>query len=256
MLPNTRCIFLYENRFLRYRFWMANPFNTRKIGATYMISLGLDLKSSASVVFYASTSTLAAVLLSFAALAQDGSDWGGPRGSVDDLSAAIDKRLEEYNSFRELLNSPDPSVAYATLQILVELGDPALRRVALEHALYSFDETVRSYGLLQVLSSRTEITVKLDDETRVPNVDFSSLNWNDGVTIPLETSLTEGTCFTFNDITRCADRDGVALVGDELVIRFEALSGKLEWDLDRQLFYGVVREEGADFDIPVTVSIL
>lgn len=82
--------------------------------------------------------------------------------SVDDLKAKIDAEMNKSNEYAELLNDPDPARAQMAMKMMLESGDPALVKIALEYGLYSPDASVRGQAVKAFFDSFPTVEILID----------------------------------------------------------------------------------------------
>ena len=82
--------------------------------------------------------------------------------SFDEIQAKMAERVGQKNSYRALLQDPDPDSALAAMQIMLESGDPELQRMALEHGLFSPSPVVQRTALQGFFDSGPVLNIALN----------------------------------------------------------------------------------------------
>ncbi len=93
--------------------------------------------------------------------------------SPAEIAAMVDERVSALNPYAELLNDPDPERSLAALQIMLESGDTALTRMALEFGLLSPNPVVRRSAVEAYLKSGPMLSLTFDGGDD-PDANFTS----------------------------------------------------------------------------------
>lgn len=97
------------------------------------------------------------VLVGLAAL------WAGTAAaqSFDDTLARAQQTVGEIGKYQQALQNPDLRLQYALVQEMLKLKDPALQRLAKEHALFSTNPVMREAAIKAILDSGTTLRVEV-----------------------------------------------------------------------------------------------
>lgn len=82
--------------------------------------------------------------------------------SAEELKAQIDQRMADLESYRELLDQPDPMQSLAAMEVMLASGDSTLQRMALDFGLYSPDPGLRRKALEGFFNSGPSLAVTFD----------------------------------------------------------------------------------------------
>lgn len=82
--------------------------------------------------------------------------------SVADLQAKIDAEMSKDNEYAALLNDPDTVRAQMAMEMMLESGDDALVKIALEYGLYSPDGVVRNAAIKGFLDTLPRLELQFD----------------------------------------------------------------------------------------------
>lgn len=80
----------------------------------------------------------------------------------EELRAKLDERASEVISFQTLLNDPDPVRSRAAMELMIESGNPALIRTAVEFGLQSAVAETRLSAFRAFLNTRPTLLINLD----------------------------------------------------------------------------------------------
>lgn len=67
--------------------------------------------------------------------------------SAADILAQVEQKVGGVNEYQALLNDPDPTRSMAAMEIMLNSGDVALERMALDYGLYSPNQVVQRTAL-------------------------------------------------------------------------------------------------------------
>ncbi len=98
---------------------------------------------------------LAAIVYSTAAASQ----------SFDDVVAQAQSQVGEIEKYQKALQNPDQKFQYALVQQMLKLQDPALQRIAKEHALFSTNPVMREAAIKAILDSGTTLRIQIATTT-------------------------------------------------------------------------------------------
>jgi len=91
------------------------------------------------------------VLTFIAALALSGGMAGAQ--TFEETVAAAQATVGEIGKYQKALQNPDPRFQYAMIQQMLKLQDPALQRIAKEHALFSTNPVMREAAIKAIFDS-------------------------------------------------------------------------------------------------------
>lgn len=102
----------------------------------------------------------------------------------EEIEAMVNQRISDLNPYQALLNDPDPARSLAAMKIMLESGDDALERMALEYGLVSPNPTVKRTALEGFLTTNPILSIRFDGanvkDSSYPSVIKNS--WNGTLT--------------------------------------------------------------------------
>lgn len=81
--------------------------------------------------------------------------------SFDEVFAAAQNNVGDIAKYQEALQNPDQRFQYAMVQQMLKLPDPALQRIAKEHALFSNNPVMREAAIKAILDSGAVIRLQV-----------------------------------------------------------------------------------------------
>ena len=104
---------------------------------------------------------LVALLFSSAAIAQ----------SFEEVLSEAQNQVGDMQKYQKALQDPDQRLQYALVQQMLKLKDPALQRIAKEHALFSTNPVMRELAIKAILDSGATLRIQLTgDRASVPYI--------------------------------------------------------------------------------------
>ena len=103
---------------------------------------------------YARVSLLSAVLATFTGWAQ--------AQSFEDVFSAAQGTVGDIEKYQQALQNPDVRLQYALVQQMLKLEDPALQRIAKEHALFSTNPVMREAAVKAILDSGATLRLQME----------------------------------------------------------------------------------------------
>ena len=103
---------------------------------------------------YAKVSLLSAVLATFTGWAQ--------AQSFEDVFSAAQGTVGDIEKYQQALQNPDVRLQYALVQQMLKLEDPALQRIAKEHALFSTNPVMREAAVKAILDSGATLRLQME----------------------------------------------------------------------------------------------
>lgn len=95
----------------------------------------------------------------------------GESQSFDDIVANAEKQVADMGKYQQALQNPDPRMQYALIQQMLKLDDPALQRIAKEHALFSTNPVMREAAIKAILDSGPNLRIQLaGDRSAASNI--------------------------------------------------------------------------------------
>jgi hypothetical protein len=89
--------------------------------------------------------------------------------SFEEVVAAAEAQTGDIGRYQQALQNPDVRMQYSLIQQMLKLPDPALQRIAKEHALFSSNAVLREAAIKAVLDSGTTLRMQFTaDRTNVP----------------------------------------------------------------------------------------
>ncbi|MEM8651748.1 MAG: HEAT repeat domain-containing protein [Pseudomonadota bacterium] len=73
--------------------------------------------------------------------------------SFDDFQRKVNEGVAEIAKYQQVLQNPDVRVQYQAVQYMLKSNDPALQRIAKEHALFSTNPVMRGSAIKAILDS-------------------------------------------------------------------------------------------------------
>jgi len=96
--------------------------------------------------------------------------------SFDEFQAKVNEGAARIAQYQQVLQNPDARVQYEAVKLLLKSGDPALVRIAKEHALFSTNPVLRNSAILAIFEAggnlRMEVTAT--GESSSPVLDWIS----------------------------------------------------------------------------------
>lgn len=74
-------------------------------------------------------------------------------GSFEEFQRKVNQGVAEIAKYQEILQNPDARVQYQAVQYMLKTKDPALQRIAKEHALFSTNPVLRNSAIKSILDS-------------------------------------------------------------------------------------------------------
>ena len=91
--------------------------------------------------------------------------------SLEDFQAQVMAGANRIAQYQQTLQNPDPRVQYEAVRLLLKSKDPALVRIAKEHALFSTNPVLRNSAILAIFEAggnlRVEVTSTGEDSAAV-----------------------------------------------------------------------------------------
>ena len=81
--------------------------------------------------------------------------------SFDEVLAAAQNDVGDIAKYQEALQNPDQRFQYAMVQQMLKLPDPALQRIAKEHALFSTNPVMREAAIKAILDSGATLRLQI-----------------------------------------------------------------------------------------------
>lgn len=180
--------------------------------------------------------------------------------SAADLQKLVDERIANINPYQSVLNDPDPERSRIAMQIMLESGDAALVRMALEFGILSPNPTVKRVALEAWLATGPILTFSFDTLKLQGNNVKESIrnNWNGVLAenvgywrIPVGPFLEEKKCFVQVGGEGCfitVNSDGVFLTPERMNARASVSeTGVLE---------GVATVNGNSESVPISIRLI
>lgn len=82
--------------------------------------------------------------------------------SAADIKAKVEAKVGGLNEYQVLLNDPDPVRSIAAMEVMLESGDSALVRMALDYGLFSPNPQVRYIALKAFFDSSPTLRMTMD----------------------------------------------------------------------------------------------
>lgn len=101
----------------------------------------------------AKLSVLSAVCAAFTGLAH--------AQSFEEVLSAAQGSVGDIEKYQQALQNPDARLQYALVQQMLKLEDPALQRIAKEHALFSTNPVMREAAVKAILDSGATLRIQL-----------------------------------------------------------------------------------------------
>jgi hypothetical protein len=106
----------------------------------------------------------------FAAIMSMLATTGGAQ-SFEDIVANAEKQVADIAKYQQALQNPDQRMQYALVQQMLKLDDPALQRIAKEHALFSTNPVMREASIKAILDSGPNLRIQLaGDRSAATNI--------------------------------------------------------------------------------------
>lgn len=91
--------------------------------------------------------------------------------SFDEFQAKLNEGVARIAQYQSVLQNPDARVQYEAVRLMLQSGDPALRRIAKEHALFSTNPVIRNSAIEAIFNGggniRLEVTATDDTSAKV-----------------------------------------------------------------------------------------
>lgn len=84
--------------------------------------------------------------------------------SFEDVLAAAQNDVGEMSKYQQALQNPDPRLQYALVQQMLKLEDPAIQRIAKDHALFSTNPVMREAAIKAILDSGATLRLQVAGE--------------------------------------------------------------------------------------------
>lgn len=81
--------------------------------------------------------------------------------SFEEVMQAAQSNVGEMSRYQEALQNPDQRFQYALIQQMLALEDPALQRIAKEHALFSTNPVMREAAIKAILDSGSTLRMQI-----------------------------------------------------------------------------------------------
>lgn len=81
--------------------------------------------------------------------------------SFEDILGRAQSAVGDIGKYQEALQNPDLRLQYAFVQEMLKLQDPALQRLAKEHALFSSNPVMREAAIKAILDSRAMLRIQI-----------------------------------------------------------------------------------------------
>lgn len=179
----------------------------------------------------------------------------------EQISAMVDRRVNDLNPYQTLLNDPDPERSRLAMQVMLESGDADLSRMALEFGLLSPSPTVKRAAFEAWLASGPVLTIKFDGN-QVKDKDFADRikrRWNGTVSgkvgywkMQVSDYLEEEKCFSN---TRHSHLCFVTINGDGIFLSPDEMNGRATISDDGSVS-GVADVNGISDPVPFSIKIL
>jgi hypothetical protein len=127
------------------------------------IGVRKDIRSGLSVLFFG----LTVLAMPMSATAQT-------EQSIEEFQAQVMAGANRIAQYQQTLQNPDPRVQYEAVRLLLKSKDPALVRIAKEHALFSTNPVLRNSAILAIFEAggNLRLEVSANSENSAP-----VLNW-------------------------------------------------------------------------------
>jgi len=89
--------------------------------------------------------------------------------SFEEIVAKASDQVGEIGKYQEALQNPDQRFQYALIQQMLKLPDPALQRIAKEHALFSTNPVMREAAIKAILDSGTTLRMQIAATSEKPS---------------------------------------------------------------------------------------
>ncbi|WP_157960584.1 HEAT repeat domain-containing protein [Primorskyibacter marinus] len=91
--------------------------------------------------------------------------------SFEEFQASVTAGAQRIAKYQEVLQNPDARIQYEAVRLLLKSGDPALVRIAKEHALFSTNPVLRNSAILAIFEAggnlRIEVTATDESSAKV-----------------------------------------------------------------------------------------
>jgi hypothetical protein len=89
--------------------------------------------------------------------------------TFEEVVAAAEAQTGDIGRYQQALQNPDVRMQYALVQQMLKLPDPALQRIAKEHALFSSNPVMREAAIKSILDSGTTLRMQFAaDRSNIP----------------------------------------------------------------------------------------
>ncbi|MEQ6250076.1 hypothetical protein ABMC89_14375 [Sulfitobacter sp. HNIBRBA3233] len=104
--------------------------------------------------------TILSIKMSFLAAALCAMGTLGSAQTFEEIISNAEKQVEDIGKYQLALQNPDPRMQYALIQQMLKLEDPALQRIAKEHALFSTNPVMREAAIKAILDSSPNLRIQ------------------------------------------------------------------------------------------------
>lgn len=80
--------------------------------------------------------------------------------TFEEVMSAAQSQVGEIGRYQQALQNPDARMQYALVQEMLKLADPALQRIAKEHALFSSNPVMREAAIKAIMDSGTTLRIQ------------------------------------------------------------------------------------------------
>lgn len=102
----------------------------------------------------------------------------GATQSFEEVMSAAESQVGDIGKYQQALQNPDQRMQYALVQQMLKVSDPALQRIAKEHALFSTNPVMREAAIKAILDSGATLRIQLagDKASAAKIADFAAAN--------------------------------------------------------------------------------
>lgn len=94
--------------------------------------------------------------------------------TLEEFQAQVMAGANRIAQYQQTLQNPDPRVQYEAVRLLLKSKDPALVRIAKEHALFSTNPVLRNSAILAIFEAGGNLRIEV---TATDDQSASVLNW-------------------------------------------------------------------------------
>lgn len=94
--------------------------------------------------------------------------------SFEEFQRKVNEGVAEIAKYQEVLQNPDVRVQYQAVQYMLKSKDPALQRIAKEHALFSTNPVLRNSAIKAILDSGQNVRLVI---TSTGDKSVDTLDW-------------------------------------------------------------------------------